>query len=79
MQIASPRFGTGLLPSPGALVGIGVAVAIITGTGFLINQRLNPSAATGADADRESNPEHDHSGRQRDRRCRIDEHRSPRV
>ncbi len=45
MQIASPRFGTGLLPSPGALVAIGVALAIIAGAGFFINQRLNPSSA----------------------------------
>src|SRR5947207_1784194 len=45
MQIATPRLGSGFLPSPGALVAIGVAVAVVAGAGFFINQRLNPTAA----------------------------------
>ena len=45
MQIATPRFGTGMVPSAGGLVAIGVAIALVAGAGFFINQRLNPSTA----------------------------------
>lgn len=44
MQIATPRFGSRFVPSGGALVAIGVAVAVVAGAGFFINQRLNPAA-----------------------------------
>ena len=46
MQIATPRFGSGLVPSVGALVAIGVTVGIVAAAGFFINQRLNPGTTT---------------------------------
>ena len=41
MQIASPRLGTGMLPSGGALVAIGATIAIVAAAGFFISQRLD--------------------------------------
>ncbi len=45
MQIATPRLGTGMLPSGGALVAIGATIVIVAAAGFFISQRLNPAAA----------------------------------
>jgi len=45
MQITSPRFGLGALPSPGALIAIAVAAVVIGAAGYLLYQRVNAPPA----------------------------------